>query len=80
MKGENVKAKQQEMLEKQSNMFRQLRENDELASDRNSVRGTAMQFAAKSRFGAAVSRQSNTSLFMHTIQAGQDELIKTEID
>jgi len=42
--GQDVRAKQQDLLERQSSVFKQLRETDEMTSERNSARGTAMNF------------------------------------
>lgn len=91
--GRDVRAQQNDLLERQSSVFKQLRETDELGSDRNSARGTAMNFnqarASLSRQltrGLGSQRQSNTSLFTTTKEPGgqeepgQEEPIQTEID
>lgn len=42
--GTEVTAQQNDLLERQSSVFKQLRETDEVASERDSARGTAMNF------------------------------------
>ena len=73
------------MLDRQSNVFRQLRDTDEVTSNRGSMLGTQMNFnAARASvpgpYQGDETRRSNTSLFTNTIQPGQDEPIMTEID
>ena len=87
VQGQGVRAKQHDLLEKQSAVFSQLRDADEVNSDRQSVRGTSMNFnQARASLQRQMTRnvgsvtQSKTSLFTNTLQPGQDEIIHTEID
>ena len=85
-KADADRGKQHDVLDKQSNVFKQLKETDELVSDRHSMRGTVMGFGIGKNSNAGrnfdqYTRRSNTSLFTNTLQPGQEnEHIPTEID
>ena len=68
LKGHNEKYKQEDVLDKQSNVFKQLREADEMTSQRDSMLGTQMNFGAKGN--AIDTRRSNNSFFTNTLQPG----------
>ena len=79
MQGQTTKTKQEDVLDKQSNVFRQLKDQDELMSNRGSMLGTQMGFGAVKgsiQGPMDMARRSNASFFKNDVlQTHADEPI-----
>lgn len=74
LRGQQAETKQLDVLDKQSNVFKNLKETVEL----NSARTSSMGFGAKGSFVGTInknmveiSRRSNTSFFQNTLMQGE---------